>query len=207
MRVPLVSNLVTLLADRSPMSRPWYEHRHNLHLHFSRISPSYRLLVSSFTGMYITHPHVRCPRTSMPTHPLCAPECSLILSLSDPLECIITSFNPFTLLIDTLYFRYLSRFLFPMEAYDTPFLRSMKQAALASDPLAVALLKRWDDQFTPDVLAQATTALGELWNNEAAGICDALRWGVLRGPLVVCLVSGRDFNPQGNSTSLHGDLL
>ena len=70
-----------------------------------------------------------------------------------------------------------------MEACDTPLFQSMTSAALAFDPLAVTLLKRWDDQFTPNVLAAAATTLGELRSNEAAGICDALRWGILRGHL------------------------
>ena len=118
-------------------------------------------------------------------------------SLSNPPDRIITSFNPFTLLVDAVYFRCLSRFRFPMEAYGTPLLRSMKQAALASDPLAVTLLKRWDDQFTPDVLAQATTTLGGLWNNEAAGICDALCWGVLRVHLQSISSVGAVLIPRG----------
>ena len=49
-----------------------------------------------------------------------------------------------------------------MEAYDTPFLQSMRQAALTSDPLVVMLMNWWDDQFTPNVLLQATPALGDL---------------------------------------------
>ena len=57
-----------------------------------------------------------------------------------------------------------------MEAYDAPLLQSMKQAGPASDPLAVALLKWWDDEFSRDFLAHATTALGGLWHNEDASV-------------------------------------
>ena len=84
-----------------------------------------------------------------------------------------------------------------MEAYDTPLLRSMRQGASASNPLAVTLLKQWDDQFTPEILAQATTALAELWNNEAAGICDALRWGVLQGHVQSISSVGAVLVPRG----------
>ena len=84
-----------------------------------------------------------------------------------------------------------------MEAYDTPLLQSMKPASLASDPLSVTLLKRWDDQFTPGVLVQATTALGELWNDEAARICDALSWGVLQGHLQSVSSVGMVLIPRG----------
>ena len=68
---------------------------------------------------------------------------------------------------------------------------------MAFDPLAVRLLKRCGDQFTPEVLAQATTAPGELWNNEAAGVCDALRWGILRGHLQSISSVGAVLVPRG----------
>ena len=84
-----------------------------------------------------------------------------------------------------------------MEAYDTSLLRSIRQAAAASDPLATTLLERWNDQFTPEVLTQATVALGDLWNNEAAGVCDALRWSVLRGHLHSISSVGAVLVPKG----------
>ena len=68
---------------------------------------------------------------------------------------------------------------------------------MAFDPLAITLLKRRDDQFTPEVLAQATTALGEQWNNEAAGVCDALRLGILSGHLQSTLYVGAVLVPRG----------
>ena len=54
---------------------------------------------------------------------------------------------------------------------------------MVSDPLAVTLFKRWDDQFIPEIFAQATTDLGDFWNDEVARICHALRWSVLCGHL------------------------
>ena len=84
-----------------------------------------------------------------------------------------------------------------MEACDTSLLRSIRQAAAASDPLATTLLKRWNDQFTPEVLTQATVALGDLWNNQAAGVCDALRWSVLCGHLQSISFVGAILVPRG----------
>ena len=120
----------------------------------------------------------------------------------EPHELILSPLIVSILLINTVHFRYPSRFLSHMEAYDTSLLRSMRQAVVASDPLTVTFLKRWDDQFTPEVLAQATTALGELWNNEAAGICDALRWSVLCGHLQSISFVGAVLVPRG--FLLHG---
>ena len=110
-------------------------------------------------------------------------ELQFTLTLIELHEFTFSSFNVSPLSINTTPFRNPSRFLCQMEAYDTSLLRSVRQAAVASDLLDVTLLKRWDDHFTPEILAQATTPSGELWNNEAAGLCDALRWSVLRGHL------------------------
>ena len=105
-------------------------------------------------------------------------------------HCIHTTYqrSPFSLPLAVL---------FHLEAYSTSLLRSMRQAAVASDPLTVTFLKRWDDHFTPEGLAQATMARGELCNYEAAGICDALRWSVLRGHLQSISSVGVVLVPRG----------
>ena len=97
-----------------------------------------------------------------------------------------------------------------MDIYDTSLLQSIRRAARTSDPLATMLIQHRDDHFTPYVLNQANTALGELWNTESVGVCDALRcsalWGNLqsissvvtvlipRGILSHCTATYGDFN-------------
>ena len=83
--------------------------------------------------------------------------------------------------IETIY-RYFSRsFFFAMDAYDNSLSQSIHHAVSASNPLTAMLVQRWDGHFTPDDFNEATVALGELWNKEGAGICDALRWGARWG--------------------------
>ena len=145
----------------------------------------------------LTHPHVRRPWTSVPTPPTCALNDTSTFTLvwshaASPLTLIVLA-----LPIDTALLFSPPRSLCHMEAYNTSLLRSIRQAAAASDPLATTLLKRWDDQFTPEVLTQATLALGDLWNTEAAGVCNALRWGVLHGHLQYISSVGAVLVPRG----------
>ena len=129
--------------------------------------------------------------------PLCAPEHPLAFNLFRTCLSIVSRHS-----VHSRYSSTQSAFaascglFFPRNAYDTPLLQCMRQAALASDPLAVTLMKQWDEEFTPDVLAQGTT-IGELWNNEAAGIRDALRWGALRGHLQSVASVGAVLIPRG----------
>ena len=84
-----------------------------------------------------------------------------------------------------------------MEVYDTSLLQSIRHTTSTSDALAATLLQHWDDHLTRDVFNQATAALGDLWNNEAAGICGTFRhcdW-------VPCEVTYNPYGPWKQSRS------